>query len=260
MEVYQSEDEQVEALKKWFRENGRAVLTGLALVGLLVFGGYSWQQRQHRQQELASVDYQNLIQAIQQLETKATPEALATARHLADTLKTDFSSTTYAQFAALFKAKMAVQSNSLDDAEAELRWALAHKPAAEIKLLTQLRLARVLHAKGDNAGALALLDETTAGGYASAFLQMKGDIANASGDFVAARGAYEKAQELERKQTNPVNDPLLDMKLRDLAAGDNNGGDKAAIEKALLDKAATTNAATNDAAANNSVTNNADKP
>jgi len=255
VEVYQSEDEQVEALKKWFRENGRMVLTGLLVAGLLAFGGYSWQQRQYRQQELASVDYQNLMQAIQQLDNKATPEALATARHLADTLKTDFSSTAYAQFAALFKAKLAVQNNSLDDAEAELQWVLAHEPATEVKLLTQLRLARVLHAKGDNAGALALLDETTAGGYASAFLQMKGDIANAGGDFAAARSAYEKAQELERKQTIPVNDPLLEMKLRDLAAGDNSTGDKAAIEKALHDKAATTNAATEDAA-----TNSADKP
>jgi hypothetical protein len=46
---------------------------------------------------------------------------------------------------------------------------------------------------------------------------LKGDIASASGDFAAARAAYEKAQELERKQTNPINDPLLEMKLRDLS-------------------------------------------
>jgi predicted negative regulator of RcsB-dependent stress response len=232
VEVYQSEDEQVEALKRWFRENGRMLLTGMLLAGLLVFGFYSWQQRQHRQQETASIDYQNLIEAMQQLETKSTPEALATARHLADTLKTNFSSTAYAQFAALFKAKLAVQNNALDDAEAELRWVLAHKPATEIKWLTQLRLARVLHAKGDNAGALALLDENSAGGYAAAFLQMKGDIANAGGDFAAARAAYEKAQELERKQTLPVNDPLLEMKLRDVAAdNDDKSGATAPLEK-----------------------------
>lgn len=217
MQVYQSEDEQVEALKKWFRDNGRAVVTGILVAALLVFAGYSWQQRQYRQQEVASVNYQNLIEALQQLENKATPEALATVRHLADTLKTDFSATTYAQFAALFKAKLAVQSSDLGAAETELRWVLEHKPAQEIKLLTQLRLARVLHAKGDNAGALALLDEKSAGGYAAAFLQLKGDIANAGGDYAAARSAYEKAQELERKQVNPVNDPLLDMKLRDLS-------------------------------------------
>ncbi len=216
MQVYQSEDEQIEAVKKWFRDYGKAVVTGIVVAGLLVFGGYSWQKRQHQQQEVASIEYQDLTETMRQLEIKSTPETLATAKHLADTLKKDFSSTTYAQFAALYKAKLAVQDSDLGAAEAELRWVLEHKPAPEIKWLAQLRLARVLHAKGDSKSALALLDENTAGGYAAAVLQVKGDIANASGDVAGARSAYQKARELESKQVNPSNDPLLEMKLRDL--------------------------------------------
>lgn len=214
--AYQSEDEQLEAIKRWFRENGRALVTGLVVAGLLVFGIFSWQQRHAQQQHGASIAYMSLIEAIRQLETKPGDEAFKTASHLADTLKKDFESTTYAQFAALFKARLAIQDNDLGAAEAELRWVLDHKPTNEIKWLAQLRLARVLHAKGDSKGALALLDEKAAGGYAAAVLQVKGDIANASGDFASARAAYEQAQELQRKQTNPVSDPLLEMKLRDL--------------------------------------------
>lgn len=216
MQVYQSEDEQIEAVKKWFRDYGKTVVTGIVVAGLLVFGAYSWQQRQHHQQEVASVDYQNLIETMRQLEIKSTPETRATAKHLADTLKKDFSTTTYAQFAALFKAKLAVQDADLGDAETELRWVLEHKPSLQIQWLAQLRLARVLQAKGDSKGALALLDENAAGGYAAAVMQVKGDIANASGDVAAARAAYQKARELEDKQANPLNDPLLEMKLRDL--------------------------------------------
>lgn len=217
MQTYQTEDEQVEALKKWFRDNGRTLVTGLLLVALLVGGGYSWKQRQQQQRELASVEYQNLVEAMRVLESKSTPETLATAKHLADTLKKDFSATAYAQFAALFKARMAVQDNDLGEAETELRWVLDHKPAADIKWLAQLRLARVLHAKGDSKGALALLDEKAAGGYAAAVLQVKGDIANATGDVEGARSAYKQAHELDGKQANPLNDPLLEMKMRDLA-------------------------------------------
>lgn len=232
--AYQTEDEQLESLKRWFRDNGRALVTGLVVAGLLVFGGFSWQQRQLRQQEGASVEYQNLIEAIRQLETKPGPEAVATANHLADTLKKDFSGTTYAQFAALFKAKLAIQNSDLGAAEAELRWVLDRKPTNEIKWLAQLRLARVLQAKGDSKGALALLDEKSAGGYAAAVLQVKGDIANANGDFAAARSAYEQAQELQRKQTNPVNDPLLEMKLRDLADSSSaKANDADAVTRAL---------------------------
>lgn len=225
MEVYKTEDEQLEALKKWFRDNGRHVLTGVLVVAVATFGIYSWQQRQQHRSDTASLDYQNLLQAMRVIDANANStdadklkEQLATARHLAETLKTDFESSTYAQFAALFKARLAVDGNDFAQAEAELKWVLAHKPSDEIKALTQLRLARVLHAKGDDDGALAQLDEASAGSYASAYLQLKGDIAQARGDLDAARAAYMRAQELEKKMSSPINDPLLDMKLRDLQA------------------------------------------
>ena len=221
MDTYQTEEEQLEAIKKWFRENGRHLVTGMLVAAVAAFGIYSWQQRQQHRAETASVDYQNLLQALRVLDINAndpskTKEHIATARYLADTLKTDFESSTYAQFAALFKAKLAVDENDLAQAETELKWVLAHKPVAEIRAMAQLRLARVLHAKGDDDGALAQLDESVAGSYASAYLQLKGDIALARGDAEAARAAYQRAQESEKAMSSPVNDPLLEMKLRDL--------------------------------------------
>lgn len=219
--AYQTEEEQIEALKAWFRENGRHLLLGILVAAVAAFGVFSWQQRQQHRAETASVDYQNLLNAVRAVETNAgdaakSKEQLATARHLAEKLKTDFDGSTYAHFAALFKAKLAVEENDLAQAEAELKWVLEHKPADDIKALAQLRLARVLHAKGDNAGALAQLDEKSAGSYASAYFQLKGDIAQANGDVEAARAAYVRAQELEKQMSSPINDPLLDMKLRDL--------------------------------------------
>lgn len=216
MDVYKTEDEQLEALKKWFRDNGRHVVIGMLVAAVAVFGAYSWQQRQQHQHDTASVEYQNLLQAIHALENNSSKETLATARHIAETLKTDFENSSYAQFAAFFKAKLAVDENDMAQAETELRWVLAHKPADDIRALAQLRLARVLHAKGDDTAALAQLDEASAGSYAGAFLQLKGDIAQARGDLDAARAAYTRAQELESKMTTPINDPLLEMKLRDL--------------------------------------------
>lgn len=220
---YQSEEEQIEALKKWFRENGRHLLIGMLVAVVAAFGIFSWQQRQQHRENTASVNYQNLLDTMRALDANATDaaktkEQLATARHLAEALKNDFESSTYAQFAALFKAKLAVDENDLAQAEAELKWVLEHKPDAEIKALAQLRLARILFAKGDNEGALAQLDEKSAGSYAGAYLQLKGDIAQARGDVEAARAAYVRAQELEKQMSSPISDPLLEMKLRDLPA------------------------------------------
>ncbi|MFT3930515.1 MAG: tetratricopeptide repeat protein [Spongiibacteraceae bacterium] len=221
--AYQTEEEQLEALKAWFRQNGRHLVTGMLVAAVAAFGIFSWQQRQAHRADSASADYQNLLQAMRALDANAgdaakIKEQLATARHLAETLKTDFESSSYAQFAALFKAKLAVDENDLAQAETELKWVLEHKPTAEIKALTQLRLARVLFAKGDNDGALAQLDEKSAGSYIGAYLQLKGDIAQARGDVEAARAAYVRAQELEKEMSSPINDPLLEMKLRDLQA------------------------------------------
>lgn len=218
MEAYQTEEEQLEALKRWFRDNGRHLVTGVLLIAVTTFGIYSWQQRQAHRREAASIEYQNLLQAMHAVQTDSSKERLATARHLADALKSDYESSIYAQFGALFKAELAVGAGDLANAEAELQWVLAHKPSAEMRALTQLRLARVLHAKGDDKAALAQLDEAKAGGYAGAYEQLKGDIALARGDSEAARAAYTRAQELEKKMSSPITDPVLEMKLRDLQA------------------------------------------
>jgi len=217
VDVYKTEDEQLEALKRWMRDHGRSVLTGVLVAVLLVVGGYSWKQRQLRDQETASLEYQTLIEAARQYEQQQTKEMAATARHVADTLKNDYAGTTYAQFAALFKAKLAVEDNDLAQAESELHWVLDHKPTPDVAAVTRLRLARVLHAKKDDDAALALLnDEKSVGSYAFAYAQLKGDIQLARGDSAAARAEYQRAQELERKLATPINDPLLEMKLRDL--------------------------------------------
>ena len=219
MEVYKTEEEQLEAFKRWLRDNGRQVLLGILTAAVVAFGIYSWQQRQMHQREAASIAYENLLHAARQLDAQNDNDTLATAQHLADSLKSDFANSAYAQFAALFNAKIAVQQNDLARAESELRWVLDHKPVQEIKATTQLRLARVLHAKGDDNGALALLDGDV-GSYGAAYLQLRGDIELARGNIGASKAAYAKAQELERKMTTPINDPLLDMKLRDLQAGE----------------------------------------
>lgn len=221
MEVYQSEDEQLEAIKRWFRENGRSLLTAVLVALILVFGYRYWQDSRIHQREAAAAEYQELMSAVRSWGADAKPETLTTAKTLAETLKKDFSSSVYAQFAALQKARLAVKENDLAGAEAELRWVLDHKPDADITALTQVRLARILHAKGDDAGALTLIDAVTVhaekrGSYEFQFEKVRGDILLAKGDTAGARVAFQKAKDLEKQLDKPVNDPLLDIKLGDL--------------------------------------------
>ena len=218
MEVYRTEEEQLEAIKRWLRQNGPGVLVGILVVVVAGLGWTTWQQRHHGQLEAASVQYQSLLEAVRQLDRAPTPELQTTARHLADTLRKDYEGTTYAQFAALLRARLAVQDKDLAGAESELRWVLDQKPDAALAEIVRYRLARVLHAKGDDDVALKLVGEGAAGGYAHAFEKLRGDILLGRGDAAGARAAYEKAQQLQNKLEQPVNDPLLEIKLQDLQA------------------------------------------
>lgn len=216
MDSYQTEDEQVEQLKRWFRENGRSLLTAVLVALILVFGYRFWQDNRLRQRDAAAAEYQSLVSAVRKWDTDAKPEMLTTAKTLADTLKKEHPGSTYAQFGALLKARLAVKEGDLTTAEAELRWVLDSKPDADLMVLTQVRLARVLHAKGDPAGALALIDGAKGSSYSFLFEKVRGDILLSKGDVAGARGAYQKAKELEKQLDKPVNDPLLDIKLSDL--------------------------------------------
>ena len=64
MDVYTTEEQQVEAIKKWWKENGKAVVIG-AIIGL---GGlYGWryyQAEQDQQMERASDAYVQVVEAM----------------------------------------------------------------------------------------------------------------------------------------------------------------------------------------------------
>ncbi|ARN76033.1 YfgM family protein [Oceanicoccus sagamiensis] len=215
-EGYQTEDEQVEALKKWWNENGKSTLATIAIAVAGVFGYQGWQTQQQAEVDAASAIYQNLLAATNGQNGTVTVEQTATANHLADTLKADFPSSTYARFAALYKAKLAVNAEDLAAAEAELRWVLASGPSAEMSVQAKLRLARVLAAQQQYDDALAQL-QGDSGTSASAYEEVKGDIYVAQGNSADAALAYQKALELDQQGTNPASNPLLTLKIQQLA-------------------------------------------
>ena len=216
MEVYKTEEEQLEQLKGWLRENGRSIVFGIVVAVAVVFGWRGWQAQQRTQAELASVQFQSLLQSARQLELVPQPSAeqLTTANTLADGIKRDFPKSTYAQLAVLLKAQLAVAGGDLTLAEQELNWVLQQKPEAGIEALARLRLARVLHAAGNNDEALAQLHD--GGSYAYAYEQARGDILQAKGDLDGARAAYQRSKALAAALKEPLSDPLLEVKLRDL--------------------------------------------
>ena len=206
MADYETEEQQVEALKNWWADNGRAVLLGVGLGLAMIFGWRGWQGHKLNGAENASTAYSQVMQA---LESDDNGEQFL-GRVAA--MKKDHEGSSYAAMASLAEARFHAENNDLPEAESALRWTVDQGAFAEIKSIARLRLARVLNAQGKHDDALKVLEKVTAQSYESLVNEIQGDIHLDSGDAAQALAAYKRAQE-----TGSTPDNNLQMKLDDLA-------------------------------------------
>lgn len=217
MSEMRTEEEQVEAIKNWWKSNGRSLLVGIAVALAIVFGWKGWEQRQEAQAVHASVEYQNLLDAVLTLRSKPDDKGeFSTAKHLASTLKSDFADSGYASMAALLMARVSVDRGDYDAALKELDWVQKSGKDADLKQIALLRSARVKLAQGDAKAAQALLQGAKPGAYGAEYDELRGDVLAALGQKKDARAAYDKAL----KSATPQLSPIIQMKRDDLAQGD----------------------------------------
>ncbi|UTW14477.1 YfgM family protein [Marinobacterium rhizophilum] len=211
-----TEEEQVEALKRWWQENGKTLLLTLAVALALVFGWRTWQDRQAADAANASALYQNLVQSVTlALGAEGTDAQVATAEHLATSLKTEHEDSAYAALGSLLMARVAVEQGQLDEALAELEWVLSHEPGDAQRIVATLRKAQVLGEQGQAADALKLLDALDPGSFEASYQELRGDLLLGEGKAAEARDAYRLAA--EAAEATGVR-PLLTMKLENLTA------------------------------------------
>lgn len=216
MSEMRTEEEQVQALKDWWKENGRSLMIGVAAALAIVMGWKAWQQNQQRNAETASLLYQNMVDAVVGVVSEDDAASLSTARHLGEQLKADFENEAYARFAAMLLARVAVDQGELDRALSELDWVLAHEPDSEQAELASLRKARILSAQGKTDEALALLATLQNSAFEVQVAEARGDLLFKNGDRDGAREAYQQASD----RAAGTQQPLLRMKLADLTAED----------------------------------------
>ncbi len=216
MADYETEEQQVEALKKWWADNGRAVMLGIGLGLVLIFGWRGWQGHKLSQAQDASSAYTEVMQSLEVED--GGDDFLGKVEAIRD----EHSGSSYAAMASLAEARFHVEKNNLPQAESALRWAIDKGAFAEIKSIARLRLARVLNAQSKHAEALEVLDKVTSSTYASLVNEIRGDIHLDSGDAAEALAAYRRAQE-----SGTVSGPNqnLQMKLDDLSVPESDSSD-----------------------------------
>jgi predicted negative regulator of RcsB-dependent stress response len=211
-----SEQEELEALQKWWKDNGKAVVVGLVIGLGGVFAWTTWQSRVESTAVSVSVIYQSMVDM-------AAADDHAEALLRAEQLTQEHADSEYAALSALLGAKSALALARNDDAMRLLGWVIAHAARPELRDLARIRSARLDFA-GDRAEqGLAILAEVKTPAFAATVEELRGDILADGQQNEAAVKAYEAA--LASPSITSGERLRVNMKLDDL--GHRSGADMA---------------------------------
>jgi len=202
-----TEEQQIEALKKWWKEYGLSIVVGVALAIIVIFGWRFYQRHKTRVGQAASIVY-----------TRMTVDMLNNqwqdALDQANLLRKDFARTPYAKIAGLTLAKHAILQHNLDEAVTQLHWVAKHASSSIMKQLANLRLARVYIEQNKMPQALKLLTRVKDSSLVGLVAEVKGDAYVKLGQRDQARAMYQLA--LKEIPQADKSRPILQMKLSDI--------------------------------------------
>jgi predicted negative regulator of RcsB-dependent stress response len=182
------EQEQLAALKAWWKDRGGAVILGATVVLAAVAAWNAWGWYQRTQAAQAAALYDTLQKAARANDVKV-------ARDTAGTILESFPRTAYAPLAALVSAKVQFQAGDLKTARAQLQWVVENSKHDEIRSIATLRLASALLDDGDPDAALKVLEAKPHASFEALYASQRGDIFAAQNKRSEARTAYRAAQE-----------------------------------------------------------------
>ena len=212
-----SEEEQVERLRKWWEENGTAVVLAVVLSVGGLLGWRYWQGQQQQQAEGASVVYEQMMESVQQWQAMPGNATLADQiRASADSLVTEFGNTAYADYARFVLARLAVEQGEYGEASTWLRDAMDSPASDAIGWTARARLARVQLESGELEQAASTLNASWPASWQGQAFELRGDLARKQGDVEAARAAYQSALDALPEDGSGFRE-LVQMKLDDLA-------------------------------------------
>ncbi|WP_448548819.1 YfgM family protein [Thalassotalea fusca] len=205
MDINQTEEQQVEAIKKFWHENGNSIIAGV-VIGLGGFVGYNLYQDHKLEQETAIAD---AYQAVVEKAAEDSSTFTQSAREFIDAN----GDSGYVSLTALALAKTAADAKDWPEAAKQLTLAAEKAQAEGIKSIALVRLARVLIQQEKYTEALDVLAKPMAASFTAAVEELKGDVYLAQDKKELARNAYQAALGVESQAGNQA----LQMKLDDLA-------------------------------------------
>lgn len=210
------EVEQLDALKAWWKDNGKWIITTLSAAIVAYAALYMWKNYQGRQAAEASTLYAEVLKQVTSNDAKRINDSVAV-------LVEKYSGTAYAPRAQLLAVQANVQSKDMVRAKSQLEWVVAHAGESGLQDTARLKLSSILLDEKDYVAAMKLLDATHPEAFTGLFADLKGDVLAAQGKTVEALAAYQLAYGKMDSKSSYRN--LIQLKIDGLGA-DGQGGSK----------------------------------
>ena len=197
------EQEQVEALKAWWRENGKWLLWTLVLTLAGIAAIQGWKSYKSNQAMAAATLFAELEKQADSRDPKRVNDA-------AEAVINNYGSSAYAPRAALLVAQVNLQIKDKARARTQLQWVIQHTSEESLKSVARLNLVNVLLDEKNFAEALELLNAPHPDSFDGLYADLKGDVLGAQGKTEEARAAYQQA--LDKTDAKNAYHNLIRMK------------------------------------------------
>lgn len=205
MEIYSSENEQLDAIRRFFLNYGKIVLLAILLVIAVMVGKYYWQSHKNIAMLQTSADYDQVLIALELNQDDAVNRA---EQYIAN------QPNNYGVMAALQLTNFLVKKADYTNAEQQLSRVLTYTKDENLLAVTHLRLARLQKQQKKYDDALKSLDGIKGDSWRIEATALRGDIYLSQGNKEAAKAAYQQAIELA-----PLKDEqsMLEIKLNNIS-------------------------------------------
>lgn len=206
----ETEEEQVEQLKAWLKENGLSIALGI-IIGVGGIGGYNyWNHLQETTAAEASGHFTKMIEALD----AGDHESVQTR---ADTLVNEYAATDYALMAQLALAKSHVVKGEFEQAEQALQQVVGSGGQEPLAYVARTRLAALQIQNGNVEQALGTLNAEFPDEFSARVEELRGDAYASQGEIKQALAAYRNAQAAKIGAADPA---FLTQKIDDLGVQD----------------------------------------
>ncbi len=213
---FETEEQQLEAIKKWWKENSNMIIGGIAVGVSAIFGWQYYQDKTIVHTNNASVLYEQVVGNVENL--AIVNEQMARV----NTLQAEYADTPYAGLGGLLLAKQQMASSEFVKAQKQLEWVAANARQDEVKSLAKVRLARLLSNTQQVDRALAILNEPFPTSFNAIVFELKGDVLILKGEMAQAKSAYQQAMAASESPSRWLQYKIDDIGMTDQPATTDN--------------------------------------